>query len=98
MTGGRELRRSLVDMEAFFDIMKTSSQLKDGRLDLCATHMGEPTSSNGANGAAPACAGFVNAGLSVQLDDVHFGYRDRKVRLSPALRLRGARTCMGAGD
>eukprot|EP00873_Tetraselmis_striata_P021767 jgi/Tetstr1/442031/TSEL_030212.t1 len=75
----RELRRSLVDMEAFFDIMKTSSQLKDGRLDLCATHMGEPTSSNGANGAAPACAGFVNAGLSVQLDDVHFGYRDRKV-------------------
>jgi ABC-type transport system involved in Fe-S cluster assembly fused permease/ATPase subunit len=84
----RELRRSLVDMEAFFDIMKTDSQLVDGKLELCSTHTDEAALNGGHNGthaAVPAaCAGFMERGIQLQLDDVHFGYRDRKVS---ALRL-----------
>ncbi len=59
----REVRQSLVDMEAFFKILSTQPTLPDGTQDLpasrqgpAAAESGTPASAQG-NGASPRCAG-----------------------------------------
>ena len=92
----RELRRSLVDMEAFFDIMKSESQLKDGTVELCSTHshleteealMRSGSFSSIGSSVPDRCIGTFEDGLAVELDDVHFGYSEgRKVGTTALLR------------
>ena len=59
----REVRQSLVDMEAFFKILSTQPTLPDGTLDLPASRQGPAAARNGApasaqgNGASSRCAG-----------------------------------------
>jgi len=88
----RELRRSLVDMEAFFNIIQTKSALKDGYLELCSTHPGSASAQealqrqrqqqqelNG-NGSQLECAGSFEDGIRVDISDAHFKYNSgRKV-------------------
>lgn len=84
----RELRRSLVDMDAFFDIMRTKSLLVDGHMSLCATHTHKlfDCGEDGApqNGGRQECAGNFEDGMTVELCDVHFAYDNgRKVQAPP---------------
>jgi ABC-type multidrug transport system fused ATPase/permease subunit len=81
-------------MEAFFDIMKTKSQLKDGYQKLCSTHShligAESHKRNGSflsssSEAPDYCVGTFEGGLAVELKDVHFGYSEgREVPSSAA--------------
>eukprot|EP00191_Tetraselmis_sp_GSL018_P021394 CAMPEP_0177593098 /NCGR_PEP_ID=MMETSP0419_2-20121207/8937_1 /TAXON_ID=582737 /ORGANISM="Tetraselmis sp., Strain GSL018" /LENGTH=548 /DNA_ID=CAMNT_0019084059 /DNA_START=514 /DNA_END=2160 /DNA_ORIENTATION=- len=66
----RELRRSLVDMEAFFNIMRTESKIEDGHVELPPQG---PSAANG-NGNGKAAHG----GIHVELRDVHFQYNRRR--------------------
>jgi ABC-type transport system involved in Fe-S cluster assembly fused permease/ATPase subunit len=61
----RELRSSLVDLEEFFDVLRTPSSIPDGTRDLPAA------GSAAAPSATPSSSSW---GLSVELDNVHFGY------------------------
>ena len=63
----REVRQSLVDMEAFFKILSTQPTLPDGSLDLPGSRQGPAAARNGApasahsNGASSRCAGCSTA-------------------------------------
>ena len=63
----REVRQSLVDMEAFFKILSTQPTLPDGTLDLPDSRQGPAAVGRGAhasaqsNGASTRCAGCSTA-------------------------------------
>jgi len=82
----RELRQSLVDLDAFLKVLQTKNSLPDGTRDLPLLG---PINSPSSNGAIPAThsnmpqsatAASSERGLHLELQDVHFSYNaDREV-------------------
>ena len=82
----RELRQSLVDMDAFFGILQTKPNLPDGTLDLPlpSTPLGSAGSNGAVSGKGAVSSNGVQEetrvsqhGMAVELRDVHFGYSGR---------------------
>ncbi|KAK9836126.1 hypothetical protein WJX81_003499 [Elliptochloris bilobata] len=107
----RELRQSLVDMDAFFGILKTQPSLPDGARELPATGSAAaarapprfPHPGNGATHAAvastSASAGEGVRGLAVDLRDVRFGYTpEREVLRGVTLSVAPGQSCAIVGS
>lgn len=81
----RELRQSLVDLDAFLKVLLTKNQLPDGDKDLPMTDVHVAADSpahhqrngNGASEAQPI-ASTSQRGLALQLKDVHFSYNPER--------------------
>ena len=63
----RELRQSLVDMEAMFDVLSTKSNVKDGTMEL-------PKNKDGDNTTETTETTTGNKGASISFKDVSFEY------------------------
>ena len=68
----RELRQSLVDMEAMFEVMSTVSAVKDGDKELPTSAASSSASDARVQGASPEVHSLT--GARVSLRDVRFGY------------------------
>lgn len=80
----RELRQSLVDLDAFIKVLQTQNSLPDGDQELPIDNIAEHTShsasvlSNGSGLAHPEVAS--SSGLKLEMQNLHFSYNpDREV-------------------
>lgn len=80
----RELRQSLVDLDAFLKVLQTKNMLPDGDKDLPLpdSRIGSPAAASlRGNGAGPAQHAVLSSqGLHLEMENVHFSYNsDREV-------------------